>query len=607
MAEYRVPLRDMRFLLNEVFQAQQLWSKWPKVRSVTDAQTLDAILEGAAKLCEQEIAPLNQSGDAEGVVRTADGQVVTPAGFKKAYKLFAEGGWQALGGQPEFGGMGMPKQLTVLVEEMLYGANNSFALYPALTSGACLAIAAHASDDLKHRFLPPLYEGRWSGSMCLTEPHCGTDLGLIKTKAIPNSNGTYQLTGTKIFITGGEHDLNENIIHLVLARLQGAPSGSKGLSLFLVPKIWVDDQGELTTFNQVHCGSIEHKMGIKASATCVLNFEDSKCFLVGEANQGLAAMFTMMNYERLSIGLQGVGCGDNSYQTALDYAKNRLQGRDPNGSLSKSSLTTSSAPKDQPADSILVHPDVRRMLLTMRAFNEGGRAFSQYAAQYLDLAKYSEDPGEKALGESMLSLLTPVCKAFFTDKGLEMTLLGQQVLGGHGYIVDWGQEQLVRDARIAQIYEGTNGIQALDLVGRKIVANEGVFYGYFSKEVHQYLESLQQEVDLKPLVQQLEEAIQALDKVTKHLVEVSKGNPREVGAASVEYLHAFGLVAYGFMWLKMIAVANAHEDSEETGFYAGKIGVAHFFFAKCLPQVYALITSVYAGSDILYRINDEDL
>lgn len=597
MAEYRVPLRDMRFLLNEVFQAQRLWSKWPKVRSVTDAQTLDAILEEAAKLCEQEIAPLNRSGDAEGVVRTADGQVMTPSGFKEAYQLFAEGGWQALGGQPEFGGLGLPKQLTVLVEEMLYGANNSFALYPALTSGACLAIAAHASDDLKQRFLPPLYAGKWSGSMCLTEPHCGTDLGLINTKATSNNDGTYQLTGTKIFITGGEHDLNENIIHLVLARLQGAPSGSKGLSLFLVPKMWVDDQGELKAFNQVHCSSIEHKMGIRASATCVLNFEDSRCFLVGEPNQGLAAMFTMMNYERLSIGLQGIGCGDNSYQTALDYAKNRLQGRDPKGSLSK----------DQPADSILVHPDIRRMLLTMRAFNEGGRAFSQYAAQYLDLAKYSEDPDEKTLGEFMLSLLTPVCKAFFTDKGLEMTLLGQQVLGGHGYIVDWGQEQLVRDARIAQIYEGTNGIQALDLVGRKVVANQGAFYRVFSKEVHQYAESLLQEVDLKPLPQQLKDAIKALDKVTEHLIEVSKDNPREIGAASVEYLHAFGLVAYGFMWLKMMVTANPLKESDEAGFYSGKVGVAQFFFGKCLPQVYALITSVYAGSEVLYCINNEDL
>jgi alkylation response protein AidB-like acyl-CoA dehydrogenase len=561
---------------------------------------VDAILEEAAKLCAQEIAPLNRSGDEEGVIRTEDAKIVTPKGFKEAYQHFAEGGWQALGGDPEYGGMGMPKQLTVLIEEMLYGANSSFALYPALTAGACLAMWAHATEALKQRFLPNLYEGRWAGSMCLTEPHCGTDLGMIRTKAEldkPDAEGTetYLISGTKIFITGGEHDLNENIIHLVLAKLPDAPEGSRGISLFLVPKIWVDEQGQLQKPNNVICGSIEHKMGIKASATCEMNFDQARGYLIGEPHKGLPAMFTMMNYERLSIGLQGIGCGEHSYQTALAYAKERIQGRNPLGVASP----------DQAADPIMVHPDVRRMLLTMRAFNEGGRAFSQYAALYLDAAKYAQNPEERAKGEAMLALLTPVCKAFFTDKGLDMTVIGQQVLGGHGYICEWGQEQLVRDARIAQIYEGTNGIQALDLMGRKVVANQGAFYQIFSNDVHAFVESVALDSAIRPFSTALGEALTALDHVTTRIIERAQKNPCEVGAASVEYLQAFGLVAYGFMWVKMAEVAFAQVNGAESDFYKGKVAVTKFYFAKCLPHLEGLIKSIDAGADVLYSLNEE--
>lgn len=594
MAEYQAPLRDMRFVLNEVFEARKRWQRWTSLGDQVDPQTVDAILEEAAKLCAQEIAPLNRSGDEEGAKRQSDGRVSTPAGFKEAFRHFAEGGWQALGGDPEYGGMGMPKQLTVLIEEMLYAANSSFALYPALTAGACLAINTHASEALKQQFLPKLYEGTWAGSMCLTEPHCGTDLGLIRTKAEPSAEGTYKLTGTKIFITGGEHDLNENIIHLVLAKLPDAPSGSKGISLFLVPKIWVNEDGSLGEANGVTCGSIEHKMGIKGSATCVMNFDDARGFIVGESNKGLAAMFTMMNYERLSIGLQGVGSGDMSYQTAAQYANDRVQGRSPSGAQYP----------DKAADPIIVHPDVRRMLLTMRAFNEGGRAFAQYAALYLDSAKYSEDADEKALGEAMLALLTPVCKAFFTDKGLDATVLGQQVLGGHGYICEWGQEQLVRDARIAQIYEGTNGIQALDLMGRKVVANDGAYYKLFSKEVRQFVESVELDSALRPISSILGDFLTELDNVTDRIIERANQDPREIGAASVEYLHAFGLVAYGFMWAKMAQVALPHQNGLESDFYRAKVAVAKFYFAKILPQVQGLIASIDAGAGVLFGLDE---
>ncbi|WP_165679642.1 acyl-CoA dehydrogenase family protein, partial [Metapseudomonas otitidis] len=475
MPEYNAPLRDLRFVLHELFEAPRLWARLPALAETVDSDTADAILEEATKVTGGLIAPLNRSGDEEGA-QWIDGQVITPAGFKAAYATYIEGGWVGLSGNPQYGGMGMPKMLAVQFEEMLYAANSSFALYSALSAGACLAIDAHASTELKQAYLPNLYAGTWAGSMCLTEPHAGTDLGIIRTKAEPQADGSYRITGTKIFITGGEQDLTENIIHLVLAKLPDAPAGPKGISLFLVPKVLVNADGSLVQPNALSCGSIEHKMGIKASATCVMNFDGATGYLIGDANKGLAAMFTMMNYERLSIGIQGIGCADASYQSAVAYARERLQSRAPTGPQAQHKV----------ADPILVHPDVRRMLLTMKALTEGGRAFACYVGQQLDLAKFSDDADERQAAEALVALLTPVAKAFFTDTGLESTVHGQQIFGGHGYIREWGQEQRVRDVRIAQIYEGTNGIQALDLLGRKVVANGGTSLRRFTAEIRRY-------------------------------------------------------------------------------------------------------------------------
>ncbi|MGB1221226.1 MAG: acyl-CoA dehydrogenase family protein, partial [Alcanivoracaceae bacterium] len=448
MATYKAPLDDMRFVLNDVFEADKLWASMPATAEVT-RDLADAILEEAGKMVEGVLLPLNRQGDEQGCTWN-DGVVTTPEGFKDAYNTYREMGWTALSGNPAFGGQGMPKSLAVLFEEMMHATNTSFALYPLLSNGATLCLDAHATQEMKETYLPKMYSGEWAGTMCLTEPHCGTDLGIMRTKAVPNDDGSYNITGTKIFITGGEHDLTDNIIHLVLAKLPDAPAGSKGISLFLVPKFLLDDNQNPGERNGVQCGSIEHKMGIKGSATCVMNFDDARGWMVGEPNQGLAAMFTMMNYERISIGLQGVGLGDVSYQSAVEYAKDRLQGRAASGVQNASG----------PADPIIHHGDVRRMLLTMRALNEGARALAAYVGLQLDTAKFSEDAAARTAAEDRVALLTPVAKAFFSDRGLETCIIGQQVFGGHGYVREWGMEQFVRDARIAQIYEGTNGIQA---------------------------------------------------------------------------------------------------------------------------------------------------
>ncbi|MGO3534489.1 acyl-CoA dehydrogenase family protein, partial [Pseudomonas helleri] len=433
MADYKAPLRDMRFVLNEVFEVAALWAQLPALAESVDAETVEAILEEAGKVTAKSVAPLSREADEEGC-HWNDSVVTTPAGFVDAYKTYAEGGWVGVGGNPDFGGMGMPKAVSAQVEEMINSSSLAFGLYPMLTSGACVSINAHASEELKATYLPNMYSGEWAGSMCLTEPHAGTDLGMIRTKAEPQADGSFKVSGTKIFITGGEHDLTENIIHLVLAKLPDAPAGPKGISLFLVPKVLVNADGSLGERNPVFCGSIEHKMGIKASSTCVMNFDEAVGYLVGEPNRGLAAMFTMMNYERLGVGIQGLASGERSYQNAVEYARDRLQGR----------AATGAQAKDKAADPIIVHADVRRMLLTMKASNEGGRAFSTYVANQLDIAKFSEDPTDRARADGLVALLTPVAKAFLTDLGLETTVHGQQVFGGHGYIREWGQEQLVR-------------------------------------------------------------------------------------------------------------------------------------------------------------------
>ena len=590
MSDYQAPLRDMSFVLNEVFEAGKLWAQLPALADTVDDETAAAILEEAGKVAAGSIAPTNRTGDEEGC-SWSDGAVTTPQGFIEAYQTYAEGGWVGVGGDPQFGGMGMPKMITAQIEEMTNAANLSFGLYPMLTAGACLSIHAHASEELKEKYLPNMYSGVWAGSMCLTEPHAGTDLGIIRTKAEPQDDGSYKVTGTKIFITGGEHDLTENIIHLVLAKLPDAPAGAKGISLFLVPKFLVNEDGSLGERNGVSCGSIEHKMGINGSATCVMNFDNATGYIVDAPNKGLAAMFTMMNYERLGVGIQGLALGERSYQSAIEYAKERIQSRAPTGTV---------AP-DKQADPIIVHPDVRRMLLTMKAFNEGGRAFSSYVAMQLDIAKYSEDPAAQARGAELVALLTPIAKAFLTDVGLESTIHGQQVFGGHGYVREWGQEQLIRDCRITQIYEGTNGIQSLDLAGRKIVANQGKMYQHFSDEVKAFIASA--DSNLSEFTTPLAAAIENLDELTAWLLAQAKDNPNEIGAASVEYLHVFGYTAYAYMWAMMAAAAQGKEQQED--FYASKMGTARFFFARLLPRSQSLTSSVKAGSESLYLLDAE--
>lgn len=589
MADYKAPLRDMRFVLNEVFEVAKLWAELPAIAEIVDEETAAAILEEAGKVSAGIIAPLNRSGDEEGCGWT-DGAVNTPAGFPAAYKSYAEGGWVGVGGDPQFGGMGMPKAISAQVEEMVNSANLSFGLYPMLTAGACLSINAHASEELKEAYLPNMYSGAWAGSMCLTEPHAGTDLGIIRTKAEPQADGSYSISGTKIFITGGEHDLSENIIHLVLAKLPDAPAGPKGISLFLVPKLMVNADGSLGAKNSLSCGSIEHKMGIKASATCVMNFDGAIGYIIDAPNKGLNAMFTMMNYERLGVGVQGLALGERSYQNAIEYARDRIQSRAPTGPVAQ----------DKAADPIIVHPDVRRMLLTMKALNEGGRAFSSYVAMQLDTAKYSEDAVTRKRAEELVALLTPVAKAFLTDMGLETTVHGQQIFGGHGFIREWGQEQLIRDCRITQIYEGTNGIQSLDLVGRKIVGNGGAMYKHFADEIKAFIGSA--DASLAEFVEPLQAAINNLDDLSAWLLNSAKTNPNEIGAASVEYLQVFGYTAYAYMWALMARTALAKQDQE--AFYVSKLGTARFYFARLLPRIHSLTASVKAGSESLYLLDE---
>ncbi|MBS7559428.1 MULTISPECIES: acyl-CoA dehydrogenase C-terminal domain-containing protein [Pseudomonas] len=590
MADYKAPLRDMRFVLNEVFEVAKLWAQLPALAETVDAETVEAILEEAGKVTARSIAPLSRGADEEGC-HWNDTVVTTPQGFTQAYQTYAEGGWVGVGGDPEFGGMGMPKAVSAQVEEMVNSASLAFGLYPMLTAGACLSINAHASEELKATYLPNMYAGVWAGSMCLTEPHAGTDLGIIRTKAEPQADGSYAISGTKIFITGGEHDLTENIIHLVLAKLPDAPAGPKGISLFLVPKFMVNADGSLGERNPVSCGSIEHKMGIQASATCVMNFDQAIGYLVGEPNKGLAAMFTMMNYERLGVGIQGLATGERSYQNAVEYARDRLQSRSPTGPQAK----------DKVADPIIVHPDVRRMLLTMKAANEGGRAFSTYVAMQLDTAKFSEDAETRTRAESLVALLTPVAKAFLTDLGLETTVHGQQIFGGHGYIREWGQEQLVRDVRITQIYEGTNGIQALDLVGRKIVGSGGAFYRLFADEIRHFTATA--DAQLGEFTLPLNAALDNLDELTAWLLDRAISNPNEIGAASVEYLQVFGYTAYAYMWALMAKAALGKEQEED--FYASKLGTARFYFARLLPRIHSLTASVKAGSESLFLLQAE--
>jgi hypothetical protein len=596
VAEYKVPLKDMSFLLHEVYKADEMWQQLPKLAEQVDKDTAQAILQECAKIAEQELDPIARQGDEVGVSFN-DGVVTTAPGYKEAFNTYVEGGWAALGGDVEYGGMGMPKMLTAMHEEMLCSGDISFALYPVLTAGAALSLAKHGSEELKQRYLTRMYSGEWSASMCLTEAHSGSDLGIIRTKAIPQDDGSYSITGNKIFITGGEHDLTENIVHLVLAKLPDAPSGPRGISLFLVPKFNVNEDESVGERNHVSCGSIEHKMGIHASATCVMNFDGAKGYLIGELNKGLACMFTMMNFERIGVGIQGLGAAERSYQNALEYAKDRLQGR---------SLTGAKKP-EQAADSIMVHGDVRRMLLNMKALNEGSRALSSFVAMHLDYATFGEGD-EKVKGEALASLMTPIAKAFFTDLGFENTVAGQQVFGGHGFIREWGQEQLVRDARITQIYEGTNGIQAMDLLMRKVAGSQGALLKVFTDEVNAYIAENEADEAMNEFITPLNQALVDLIELTDDLLAKSKNNINELGASANDYLHVFGYTAMAYIWSRMAKVAqNGLDNNGESGedFYRSKLHTARYYFTRLLPRRVSLIATAKSGCDCLFDINDE--
>jgi alkylation response protein AidB-like acyl-CoA dehydrogenase len=585
----------MRFLMFDVFQAGKLFAGMLDTKEVT-AELLNAILEEAAKLTEELIAPLNQSGDQNGCT-LENGKVTTPPGFKQAYKAFSDGGWGGLAGNPDFGGQGMPKMLSVLVEEMLMGSNPSFGLYPILTSGASMSLNLHGSDALKAMYLPRLYQGTWSATMCLTEPHAGTDLGIIKTRAAPLGDGAFRITGTKMFITAGDHDLSENIVHFVLAKLPDAPEGSQGISMFLIPKYQVSETGDLGQSNGVSCGSIEHKMGLKASATCVMNFDNAVGYLVGEENRGMACMFTMMNYERLTMGLQGIGLAENSYQVASRYAQERMQGRAAEGAHSP----------DKPADPIIVHPDVRRMLLTMRANILAGRAMSLYLASKLDTLKFHSSKEEQQRASDLVELLTPVAKAYCTDRGFDACVLGQQVLGGHGYISEWGQEQLVRDARIAQIYEGANGIQALDLMGRKTVHCKGRLLEVLLQEINDFCGAHKSLETASACLDVLANSCNALQKTTQEIIRRAERYPAEIGAASYPYMELLGLIMYCYMWSQILVKTGDKEVQVrlDKQYLIALQSTGKFFLDKVMPRYKSLLEELDAGAAAIMAMKAE--
>jgi alkylation response protein AidB-like acyl-CoA dehydrogenase len=582
MPHYTAPLRDMRFVLFELLKVQDELKALPPYDSL-DVETIDAVLEEGARFASQVIQPLNQVGDREGCTWHGDGVVTAPPGFKEAYAQFVANGWPALACDPDFGGQGLPTIVNNRLYEMWNSANQAWLMYAGLSHSAYECLQAFGTDEQKQVYLTKIVSGEWTGTMCLTEPHCGTDLGILKTKAEPNGDGSYALTGTKIFISAGEHDLAENILHLVLARLPDAPAGTKGISLFLVPKFLPDANGAVGKRNTVKAGSIEHKMGIHGNATCVINLDGAKSWLIGEPHKGLAAMFVMMNSARLGVGMQSLGLAEVAHQNAVAYAKDRLQGRAPTGA----------ALPDKPADPIIVHPDVRRMLLTSRAYTEGGRAFTTWTALLIDREHSHPDPAVRQEADELMALLTPVVKAFITDNSFETTNLCLQVFGGHGYITEWGMDQFVRDARINMIYEGTNGIQALDLLGRKVLMDGGAKFGRFAALVQRFIEESSQRPELAEFTGPLAKLLGDTATLTRELGAKAKLDPDEVGAASVPYLRIVGHLAYAWLWARMAAAAL---EQPRDDFYAAKLATARFYYAWLLPETEHQFRAARAGA-----------
>ena len=592
MPIYNAPIRDMKFVMQEVLDVGQL-TQYDRFAEA-DTDTLDAILEESGKFASEVLTPLNVVGDHEGCKRHDDGSVTTPTGFKDAYKQVVENGMMGLAHSPEYGGMGMPGVWHIAAGEMQSASNMAFAMYPGLTNGASKAIEIGGSDEQKNTYLPKMISGEWTGTMNLTEPHCGTDLGLLKTKAVPNADGSYKITGQKIFISAGEHDMSDNIIHLCLARIEGAPEGVKGISLFIVPKFKLDADGNPAERNPVTCGAIEHKMGIHGNSTCVMNFDDAEGYLIGEENKGLRVMFVMMNRARLDVGMQGLAQSEVAYQNAAAYAKDRLQGR---------SLT---GPKNEngPADPLIVHPDIRRMLLETKAFNEGARALVYWAALLEDMELVHEDEKVREKCDDYLGLLTPVIKGYLTDKAMATTIDCQQVFGGHGFIEEWGMSQFVRDMRIALIYEGANGVQALDLVGRKLARKGGRALMTLNAEIDAFLGEHGETESVADFMEGLKTAKNKLTEGTMWMMQNGMTNPDNAGAGSVDYMHMMGLSTLAYMWAKMALVAQAAIDAgSNDDFYKNKIITGRYFVLRMLPMMDAHLAKIKTGAEPLMALD----